>query len=73
MRHEPRLQLLSTGQETPAAEHILSRRAGATIHVQAGQLNDIFTAHAWVSCQGIDMTGGAVAGLHSLDRPVPSL
>jgi hypothetical protein len=56
-----------------AAEHILSRRAGVTIHVQAGQLNDIFTAHAWVSCQGIDMTGGAVAGLHLLDRPVPNL
>lgn len=54
-----------------AADQILRRRAPVEIHVGAGRPDDRFAAHAWLTCQGVEMTGGAVAGLLKLQRREP--
>ncbi|MGR3495028.1 lasso peptide biosynthesis B2 protein [Citreimonas sp.] len=51
-----------------AAELILIRRAPFEIHLQAGHRDDGFLAHAWLTCGGVEISGGAVEGLHRLDR-----
>lgn len=51
-----------------AAEAILRDRAPFEIHVGAGHIDDRFGAHTWLTCQGIDLTGGAVVGLEPLER-----
>ena len=52
-----------------ASERLLRGRAAYVINVQAGHLGAGFAAHAWLRCDGIDMTGGPVEGLHSLQGP----
>lgn len=51
-----------------AVEQILRNRAPFEIHVGAGVKDDRFSAHAWLTCQGIELTGGAVHGLERLER-----
>lgn len=52
-----------------AAEQILRHRVPFEIHVGAGRIDDNFAAHAWLTCQGVEVTGGAVSGLERLERP----
>ena len=50
-----------------AAEQLLRGRAEYEIHVQAGRLEHTFMAHAWLTCRGVAVSGGAAPGLHLLE------
>jgi len=53
-----------------AARRVLERRGWpVSIGVQAGQSHGAFTGHAWLLCDGADVTGGPVPGLATLIDP----
>lgn len=54
-----------------AAQYILNDRAPFEVHVSAGHKDGRFLAHTWIICQGIEITGGAIAGLERLEHEAP--